>query len=206
MAGDALGMVKHSAMTTKDGEVTELVPATTSTNRRRSCREWLREMPKSKKVAVGLALATATTGGLMSLLNGDPTPVIDSPGDMSGLRASLMEGAPQGSNSTAEAQTEPASKGLFRIGFSFLAGFSIGTFLRAVLKLAMIVLGFWLLTTFLLAYAGLMTVEWDQIDALWNQFTESIQGEWGGFQSFMLGSLPAAGLAATGLIIGLKRH
>ena len=206
MAGDALGMVKHSAMTTKDGEVTELVPAPASTNRRRSCREWLREMPKWKKAAVGLALATATTGGLMSLLNGDPTPVIDSPGDMSGLRASLMEGAPQGSNSTAEDQTEPASKGLFRIGFSFLAGFSIGTFLRAVLKLAVIVLGFWLLTTFLLAYAGLMTVEWDQIDTLWIQFTESIQGEWGSFQSFMLGSLPAAGLAATGLIIGLKRH
>lgn len=193
-------------MTTKDGELTELAPATTSTFPRRSFREWLREMPRWKKAAVGLALATAATGGLMTLLNGDPTPAIGSADDMSGLRASLIEDASQGSNSTEGTQTEPASKGLFRIGFSFLAGFSIGTFLRAVLKLAVIVLGFWLLTTFLLAYAGLMTVEWDQIDSLWNQFTNSIQSEWGDFQSFMLGSLPAAGLAATGLIIGLKRH
>ena len=199
-------MVKHSAMTTKDGEVTELAPATKNTDPRRSFREWLREMPKWKKAAVGLALATAAAGGVMTLLNGDPTPAVGPIDDMSDLRAILVEGSPQNGDRTEGTQTEPASKGLFRIGFSFLAGFSIGTFLRAVLKLAMIVVGFWLLTTFLLAYAGLMTVEWDQIDALWTQFTNSIEGEWGDFQSFMLGSLPAAGLAATGLIIGLKRH
>jgi uncharacterized membrane protein (Fun14 family) len=75
-----------------------------------------------------------------------------------------------------------------------------------VLKLAAIVLGFWLIVTFLLAYAELMTVEWDQIDALWNQFVGSIESEWGNFQAFMLGSLPATGLAATGIVIGLKRH
>ncbi len=197
-------------MTTNNGETTELATAnavaTVTTNTRRSFAVWLGEMPKWKKAAVGLALATVAAGGVMTLLNGDPAPAIGSPGDMSGLRASLIEGPPQSGDSTGGAQSEPASKGLFRIGFSFLAGFSIGTFLRAVLKLAMIVFGFWLLTTFLLAYAGLMTVEWDQIDALWNQFNDSIQGEWGSFQSFMLGSLPAAGLAATGLVIGLKRH
>lgn len=197
-------------MTTSDGEITELATAnavaTVSTSTRRSFAEWLREMPKWKKFTVGLALATVATGGVLALLNGDPAPLAGAPSDMSGLRASLIEGTPQSGASTDAAQNEPASKGLFRIGFSFLAGFSIGTFLRAVLKLAMIVVGFWLLTTFLLAYSGLMTVEWDQIDALWNRFTDSIQGEWGSFQSFMLGSLPAAGLAATGLAIGLKRH
>ena len=75
-----------------------------------------------------------------------------------------------------------------------------------MLKLAAIVLGFWLIVTFLLAYAELMTVEWDQIDALWNQFVGSIESEWGNFQAFMLGSLPAPCLAATGIVIGLKRH
>ena len=78
--------------------------------------------------------------------------------------------------------------------------------MRAVLKLAAIVLGFWLLVTFLLAYAGLLTVEWDQIDSLWTQFTGNIESEWGDFQTFMLGSLPATGLAAAGFAIGLKRR
>tara|TARA_R110002072_G_scaffold302499_1_gene485920 strand:+ start:91249 stop:91839 length:591 start_codon:yes stop_codon:yes gene_type:complete len=173
----------------------------------RSFGTWLREMPRWKKITTGIALTAAVTGGVLSLINGDPAPTDVAAGNLSGLNANLMPEQPGGgSGSGAAASTEPASKGVFRLGFSFIAGFSIGTFLRAVIKLAAIVLGFWLVVTFLLAYAGLVTVEWDQIDSLWNRFTGSIESEWGDFQSFMLGSLPATGLAVTGLAIGLKRH
>ena len=190
-------------MTSTDGEPIK-APAKAT---KRSFGTWLREMPRWEKITCGIALAAAVTGGVMTLVSGDPTPTDTAAGNLSGLNANLIPGQP-GSGTGAEAvgASEPASKGIFRLGFSFIAGFSIGTFLRTVIKLAAIVLGFWLVVTFLLAYAGLVTVEWDQIDALWNRFTGSIENEWGDFQSFMLGSLPATGLAVTGLAIGLKRH
>ena len=192
-------------MTSSDGDSIEtpvdVQPA------RRNFGTWLREMPRWKKITTGTALTATIAGGILTLLTGDPTPTDTVTGNMSGLNATLI--AEQGGIGTESSETaagEPASKGIFRLGFSFIAGFSIGTFLRAVLKLAAIVLGFWLVVTFLLTYAELMTVEWDQIDALWNQFVGSIEGEWGNFQAFMLGSLPATGLAATGFVIGLRRH
>ncbi|MGK0205662.1 MAG: putative membrane protein (Fun14 family) [Planctomycetota bacterium] len=192
-------------MTSTESEPIEAPAKAAAT--RRSFGTWLREMPRWKKVTTGIALAAAVLGGIMSLVTGDPAPADAAAGNLSGLNANLIP--EQGGNGTepgATAAAEPASRGIFRLGFSFIAGFSIGTFLRAVLKLAAIVLGFWLVVTFLLAYAGLVTVEWDQIDALWNQFFGAIESEWGDFQAFMLGSLPATGLAVTGLAIGLKRH
>lgn len=95
---------------------------------------------------------------------------------------------------------------MFRLGFSFLAGFSIGAFLRATLKIAAIAFGFWLLMTFALAYYDLVIVDWNAIDSLWQRFADNVSDEWGDFSRFMLGSLPATGLGATGLAIGLKRH
>ena len=159
---------------------------------RRSFGTWLREMPRWQKIALGAALTSAVVGGVMTLVQGEPPAApATGGGNLQGLGASLIEG-PNG-NRTGAGSTEtvePASKGFFRLGF----------------KLAAIVLGFWLVVTFLLAYAGLVTVEWQQIDALWQRFVGSIESEWGNFQTFMLGSLPATGLAATGLAIGLKRR
>ena len=192
-------------MTSSDGDSIETPIDVQPT--RRNFGTWLREMPRWKKITTGIALTATIAGGTLTLLTGDPTPTDTVTGNMSGLNATLIaEQGGAGTESSATAAAEPASKGIFRLGFSFIAGFSIGTFLRAVLKLAAIVLSFWLVVTFLLTYAELMTVEWDQIDALWNQFVGSIEGEWGNFQALMLGSLPATGLAATGFVIGLRRH
>lgn len=153
----------------------------------------------------GVALAAVVTGGVLTLVQGDPAPASGS-GDNAKLAASLIETQPGQTPQPQPATEEPASKGIFRLGFSFLAGFSIGTFLRAVLKLAAFMVGFWLVMTMALAYAELVTVEWDEIGSLWQRFIDNVEGEWGNFQTFMLGSLPATGLAATGLVIGLKRH
>ena len=95
---------------------------------------------------------------------------------------------------------------MFRLGFSFIAGFCLGSFLRATLKIAAIAFGFWLLMTFLLAYYGIVVVDWHAMDSLWNRFASNVGQEWGSFQTFITGSLPAAGLATAGLAIGLKRH
>lgn len=176
----------------------------------RGLGEWLRDMPRWKKIAVGAALVTVVIGGIWSLTSGGtPTPPAGGGGgNASGLGAGLIEGRPTTGTTggAAAAAEEPASKGIFRLGFSFLAGFCIGSFLRATLRVAAIAIGFWLLMTFALSYYGIVVVDWAAMDSLWNRFAANVEQEWGSFQRFMTGSLPATGLAITGLAVGLKRH
>ena len=160
---------------------------------------WLRTMPRWKKLAVAAAVVTIVVAGVISY--GSPAAGDGASGSMSGLNASLVDG-----QRTLETGQEPAAKGVFRLGFSFLAGFCIGSFIRATLKVAAIAFGFWLFLTMVLSYYGIMTVDWSQMDSLWSRFSGNVESEWGNFQTFMTGSLPAAGLAITGLAVGLKRH
>ncbi|MBL8756581.1 MAG: FUN14 domain-containing protein [Planctomycetes bacterium] len=165
---------------------------------------WLRTMPTWKKVTVAVALLAAIGGAVASFAAGD-APVTAGGGNLSGMSNSLLPGQP-GSGNTTTAAAEPAAKGVFRLGFSFLAGFCIGSFIRAAIKVAAIAFGFWLFLTFVLSQYGILTVDWNAIGSLWDRFAAAVEQEWGDFQRFMTGSLPAAGLAATGLVIGLKRH
>lgn len=164
----------------------------------RSLGQWLGDMPRWKKVALGLAVGTAVVGGVMSAMHGTSQ---GTSGTMSGLATSLGENQTSGGTSA-----EPAAKGVFRLGFSFVAGFCLGSFIRATLRVAAIAFGFWLLMTMTLSYYGILTVDWSQMDSLWSRFAANVEKEWSSMQTFMTGSLPAAGLATAGLAIGLKRH
>ncbi len=170
----------------------------------RGFRAWLRALPRWKKITVGVALVTVVVAGALSLASGGtPAGGGGSGGPMSGLSSNLVERPAAGG---APAAGEPAAKGVFRIGFSFLAGFCIGAFLRAALKVAAIAFGFWLLATMALSYYGVLAVDWTAISSLWDRFAGNVSEEWGSFQSFVTGSLPAAGLAVAGLAMGLKRN
>lgn len=177
-------------------------PIATTAPPNRTFGDWVREMPRWKKIAVGAALGTAIVGGILSLSAGD-VPATQ-PGNLTGLNTNLV-GQPPGPVTPVPVE-EPASRGVFRLGFSFLAGFCLGSFIRSTLKIAAIAFGFWLFLTLVLAYYGILVVDWTAMDSLWNRFASNVEQEWGSFQRFITGSLPAAGLAATGLAIGLKRH
>jgi uncharacterized membrane protein (Fun14 family) len=164
----------------------------------RSLGQWLRDMPRWKKVALGLAVGTAVVGGILSATHGGGH---GSSGTMSGLATSLGENQTSGGGGG-----EPAAKGVVRLGFSFVAGVCLGSFIRATLRVAAIAFGFWLLMTMTLSYYGILTVDWSQMDSLWSRFAANVEKEWASMQTFMTGSLPAAGLATAGLAIGLKRH
>jgi uncharacterized membrane protein (Fun14 family) len=169
-------------------------PAPTSPAPPRSFFRWLLDMPTWKKVALAVAIGTLATGAALHA-NGSSEGV-------AGLSTSLLDGSTNDSANSAN----PAAKGVFRLGFSFLAGFCLGSFVRAALRVAAIAFGFWLAMTFVLSYYGLMRVEWDAISSIWDRFAANIENEWANFSTFVTGSLPAAGLAATGLVFGLKRH
>jgi len=173
----------------------------------RSFGGWLRDMPRWKKVALFVGIATLATGAVMMLVSPAPAAPSDNASGHSGLAANLLPGGSGPDSGTPAATAEPsAAKGVFRLGFSFLAGFCLGAFARAAVKIVSIAFGFWLAMTFVLAWYGLVVVDWQAIDAVWNRFCANVETEWGDFQRFMTGSLPAAGLAVAGLAIGLKRH
>ncbi len=151
-------------------------------------------MPTWKKVGVALAVGALATGAAMHQTGSSE--------GIAGLSTSLLDGTTNASDGTAS----PAAKGVFRLGFSFFAGFCLGSFIRAALRIATIAFGFWLAMTFVLSYYGLLNVDWNAVSSIWDRFAANVESEWADFSTFITGSLPAAGLAATGLAFGLKRH
>jgi uncharacterized membrane protein (Fun14 family) len=170
----------------------------------RSFLQWLRDMPRWQQILLGGAMTAVIVGGVLTLTHG-PAPQPAAAGGTGNLTANAyLPGAMPLIG--MEPQAEPTAKGVFRLGFSFVAGFCIGAFVRSMIKVASIAVGFWLVMTFALSFYGLLTVNWTGIEGLWNRFWANVGSEWGNFSQFMTGSLPAAGLAAFGLSIGLKKH
>ncbi len=184
--------------------------ATPTTPERRSFVQWLAARSRWEKGALMVSVTAAVGGGVLSLFTGDdPTTAAIQPGGGAGsaLGAQLVADAPTGEAKTLESESgEPASRGVFRLGFSFLAGYCSGAFVRTAMRIVAVAVGFWLVMTFALSYAGLVVVDWDAMDALWQRFAANVESEWGSFQSFMLGSLPATGLAVTGFAVGFRRR
>jgi uncharacterized membrane protein (Fun14 family) len=174
--------------------------------KKRTFGQWLRDLPRWEKVVLGVAVLAVVVGAVLSLTSsgGATAPGTAGGGNLGPMGTSF---GPGGINQpTTAAAEEPASRGVFRLGFSFLAGFCIGRFIRAALKVAAIAFGFWLVTTFVLQEYGILVVDWNAMGSLWDRFASNVEREWGSFRTFMTGSLPTAGLAIAGLGIGLKRH
>lgn len=178
----------------------------------RTFRGWIADMPRWKKLSLFAAGALVITGGVLMLTGGDAAPAsgagVDNGAGNPLAGNNLVPGGTGTTNPPLEQPVteEPAARGVFRLGFSFIAGFCLGAFVRATLKIASIALGFWLAMTVALSYYGLVDVNWQGLDELWLRFTSNVESEWGSFQRFITGSLPAAGLVAGGFAIGLKRH
>jgi len=161
-------------------------------------------MPRWKKIALGAAIAAIATGAVLMVIAPGGAPAGGGDSGAAGLQTGFLPNQPGGTGQGAAG--EPAAKGIFRLGFSFVAGFCLGSFVRATLRVASIAFGFWLAMTVVLSYYGLVVVDWNAIDQVWSRFCTNVENEWGNFQSFVTGSLPAAGLAVAGLAVGLERH
>lgn len=169
---------------------------------RRSFGRWLADMPRWKQLLCAAAVLAMVTGAALMLMDTTPPPPTGG-----GTGNAFVAGAPRtGSGTGSTTAAEPASRGVFRLGFSFVAGFCIGYAVRAALKTAAIVAGLVLLLLFALSYGGVIEVHWQDIDALWNRFADAVAAESKQFQAFVTGSLPAAGLATLGLVAGFKKH
>lgn len=176
----------------------------------RSPRAWLAATPRWQVAMLVASVACVVVGGAAWLAqDAAPAPVPGGAGTdgLGGGAGTFVPTDPGRRPPPGDAAApEPAAKGVARLGFGFLAGFGIGAFARAAMKLVAIVLGFFVAALLLLEYAGFVTVEWAAIDAAWDGFWARVGAELGDFQRFVTGRLPAAGLTGLGLYAGFRRR
>jgi uncharacterized membrane protein (Fun14 family) len=140
-----------------------------------------------------------------------PAPEPQSAPGTSGLASGLV-GDDQSGVSTSGAGSAPHSSGeasdwspaIFRLGFSFFAGFCIAFALRTFLRLTMVVAGVVLLLLFGLQYAGFVEVNWGKIGADYDSFVAWLSAQVRSFHAFITGYLPSSASAAAGLLLGFK--
>lgn len=132
-------------------------------------------------------------------------------GALSGLDSGFGPTSPTPSGaSTASAEPAPTtletySPAVFRLGFSFFAGFAMAYALRQFLKLTLLLAGVVLLGMFGLQYAGLVQIDWTAIEGKYNTLAAFLSEQTKSFTAFVSGYLPSATSAAAGAFIGFRK-
>ena len=144
-----------------------------------------------------------------------PTDAEPGGGDVTGVARSFVDGGTAPSTDTApdiesETDVRPGddvwSAVLFRLGFSFFVGFSLGYAVRMFFKFTVVGIGMMLFMLFGLEYAGLIEVHWAAFEGRFDSIAPWIEEQAGGFRAFVTGQLPAAGTALAGLVVGWMRR
>lgn len=104
-----------------------------------------------------------------------------------------------------EAQADPWSPAIFRMGFGFFVGFAMAYAFRAFAKFAVVSLGVFFLLLFGLQYAGLIEVQWGAMADRYDGVKDWLGAQFEGFTAFITGALPSAGAALAGLGLGFMR-
>ncbi|MFQ5748950.1 MAG: FUN14 domain-containing protein [Planctomycetota bacterium] len=92
-----------------------------------------------------------------------------------------------------------------KLGFSFFAGFALGFALRFFFKITLLAAGLILLALYGLSQAGIIQVDWNALEQLYDSSVAWISGQAGTLKEFLTGNLPAAGSAGFGLLVGFKK-
>jgi uncharacterized membrane protein (Fun14 family) len=84
-------------------------------------------------------------------------------------------------------------------------GFAIGFAVRAFLRLAIVIIGFYLLVLSMMAYVGWIEIHWNLMENQFTNLISSLAAQFESFKTFLTGAIPASGLTAAGFAIGLRR-
>ncbi len=186
---------------------------------RRPDRSPIAQIPMWKKMLVLCSVILMVAGGAMSAIGAiagsDEAPPTSTTSGNSGT--DIARGfAPSGGEGTGEAGegTDATrdvagdadwSPALFKLGFSFFVGFAVAFALRTFVKISIIAIGMFLLVHFALEYYGFIEVNWDVFGEKYDSIADWIGRQTGSFREFVTGSLPSAGSAAAGLVIGFRK-
>lgn len=101
--------------------------------------------------------------------------------------------------------TRDLSKTMVKGGFGMFMGFAIGFAIRAFVKLATVIIGFYFLTLTMLAYMGWIEIHWHIIEGQTNGLITNLGAQFESFKTFLTGSIPSGGASAAGLAMGLRK-
>lgn len=181
-----------------------------------------------QKLCLALAAAVSVSGaglwGVSATTGGDraETAATDASGDAdSGGSGFSPQGFTDSSTSGEDnvertgADTDDAEKSplelysptIFRLGFGFFLGFAVAFALRAAFKVVLLVVGGVFLLLIGLQMAGLVSVNWEAFEGMYNSSTKWLAGQTESFTAFLRGYIPTGGSAVAGFGIGmLKKH
>ncbi|VAX42560.1 hypothetical protein MNBD_PLANCTO03-1687 [hydrothermal vent metagenome] len=94
---------------------------------------------------------------------------------------------------------------VFRLGFAFFVGFAIAYALRAAFKVVLIVVGAVLLLLVGLQMAGLITVNWEAMQGLYETSTAWLATQTESLTAFLRGYIPSGGTAVAGFGVGMLK-
>jgi uncharacterized membrane protein (Fun14 family) len=186
-------------------------------------RNAVRRIPGWPRALLGVAIVLMAAGlglGAVTALGGSGEEAIPQtppaaprgaavhPGLVGGL---LPDDPPATTEPAGDATAGSAPRGLevwspaiFRLGFSFFAGFCVAYALRSVLRLAIVFVGLVLLAIFGLQYAGLVDVNWARMGEGYESFVGWLGGQTESFQRFITGYLPSSASGVAGLAMGFR--
>lgn len=113
--------------------------------------------------------------------------------------------SPAGAAPAGERSIDLYSPAVFRLGFSFFAGFAMAYAVRQFVKMTVVVVGVVLLGLFGLQYAGLVKVDWGAIEGRYDSMAAFLRDQTASFTKFVSGYLPSATSAAAGAVVGFRR-
>ena len=118
------------------------------------------------------------------------------------------EGGPEdpGAGGLSEEEIDVWSPAIFRMGFSFFAGFAIAYALRTFVRVSVISIGVFLLAMFGLQYAGFIEVNWTVIGDRYDSAAGWLSGQFDDFRTFVTGYLPSAAGGAGGMALGFMKR
>ncbi|MCB9890128.1 MAG: FUN14 domain-containing protein [Planctomycetes bacterium] len=135
----------------------------------------------------------------------DPPPMPGGAGGNVGPLGSSFTDPQTGEVSVVKSSETAWSEGFLKLGFSFFAGFAIGSFVRGFLKMFLFFAGGLLVVLVALEYFEVAKIDWSVLDRLFNSARDKILGESNSFREFLSSRLPSGGLGALGLFTGFKK-
>jgi len=118
--------------------------------------------------------------------------------------ADVGDGQTEGGEDAGSLRT--FSPAIFRLGFSFVAGFALAYAARTFLRISLLAMGVFLLALFGLEYAEVITVNWDTMREHYDTFASSIGSSFSDFRTFITGRLPSSAAGVAGLVLGFRKH
>ena len=97
-----------------------------------------------------------------------------------------------------------ASGFFLQMGFSFIVGLAVGFALKIAFKIALVVGGVLLVALFALQYAGLIDINWVEMESSYNGFAAWLGAYAGGLKDFMADHLSNTASFLGGLVVGVR--